>query len=139
MLDRELQGPAVWRGQDLDPAAGRFTIPAAVTAEIIAGAALLAANPLPLPALRPEHLSMPAAAAFMAEVKRTLTDGVGFALLDRLPLDEIGQAGARAAHWLLCAMVERPVAQAWTGEMLYDVTDTGRPPGNGVRPDKTNA
>jgi alpha-ketoglutarate-dependent taurine dioxygenase len=36
-------------------------------------------------------------------------------------------------------MVARPVAQKWDGTMVYDVRDLGRPPGNGVRPDVTNA
>jgi alpha-ketoglutarate-dependent taurine dioxygenase len=34
--------------------------------------------------------------------------------------------------------VARPVAQKWDGTSIYDVTDLGRPPGNGVRPDVTN-
>jgi alpha-ketoglutarate-dependent taurine dioxygenase len=31
------------------------------------------------------------------------------------------------------------VAQKWDGTSIYDVCDLGRPPGNGVRPDVTNA
>jgi alpha-ketoglutarate-dependent taurine dioxygenase len=31
------------------------------------------------------------------------------------------------------------VAQKWDGTSIYDVTDLGKPPGNGVRPDVTNA
>jgi alpha-ketoglutarate-dependent taurine dioxygenase len=40
--------------------------------------------------------------------------------------------------WLLASQVARPVAQKWDGTSIYDVTDLGRPPGNGVRPDVTN-
>ena len=37
-------------------------------------------------------------------------------------------------------MVARPVAQKWSGEMIYTVADlTGKKPGNGIRPDITNA
>src|SRR5262249_15949799 len=36
-------------------------------------------------------------------------------------------------------LLARPVAQSWDGKMIYDVRDLGRPPGNGVRPDITNA
>jgi len=139
MLDMEFQDGSAWRGEDLDAADGRFTIPDEVKGEIIAAAALLAKNPLPVAALHPKHVSMPASVAFMASVEQTLRDGVGFALIDRLPLEDIGEAGARAIHWLLGAMIERPVAQNWLGDLLYDVTDTGRAPGNGTRPDKTNA
>ena len=31
------------------------------------------------------------------------------------------------------------MAQKWDGTSIYDVCDLGRPPGNGVRPDVTNA
>jgi alpha-ketoglutarate-dependent taurine dioxygenase len=41
--------------------------------------------------------------------------------------------------WLLASLVARPVAQKWDGTSIYDVRDLGRPPGNGVRPDVTNA
>lgn len=139
MLDMEFQDAAAWRGADLPADAGRFDLPGAALDELLAMAAKLAASPVPLPALKPAHFDMPATTEFMAGVKATLTEGVGFALIDRLPLEDIGEDGARAAHWLLCSMVERPVAQNWRGDLLYDVTDTGRPPGNGVRPDKTNA
>lgn len=139
MLDVEFHDAATWRGADLAADAGRFQLPAAALDEISAMAGKLAASPVPLSALKPEHFEMPATMAFMAEVKTTLTSGVGFALIDRLPLEEIGEDGARATHWLLCSMVERPVAQNFLGDLIYDVTDTGRPPGNGVRPDKTNA
>ena len=40
--------------------------------------------------------------------------------------------------WLLASLVARPVAQKWDGTSIYDVTDLGKPPGNGVRPDVTN-
>ena len=40
---------------------------------------------------------------------------------------------------MLSQLVSRPVAQSWDGKMIYDVTDLGKPPGNGVRPDVTNA
>ena len=71
--------------------------------------------------------------ALMAEIKTTLTDGIGFALIDCLPLRTTGEDLARALLWLIGSMIERPVAQNWAGDMMYDVTDTGR------RPDKTNA
>ena len=75
----------------------------------------------------------------MREVKRTIDDGPGFAIVDRLPVERWSADGARAVWWLLASLVARPVAQKWDGTSIYDVTDLGRPPGNGVRPDVTNA
>src|SRR4029077_3325840 len=63
-----------------------------------------------------------------------------FAVVDRLPLDELGPEEAKTIYWLLGSMVARPVAQKLDGTMIYDVHDTGQEalPGSGVRPDKTN-
>ena len=139
MLDRAFTDANAWRGAELAPGAGHFTVAASVTDELTNATAELAANPLPLAALRPDQIYMPATQALMAEVKKTLTKGIGFALIDRLPLGSTGEDGARMLFWLMGSMIERPVAQNWGGDMIYDVTDTGRQPGNGTRPDKTSA
>jgi hypothetical protein len=76
----------------------------------------------------------------MAVVKQRLTTGRRFAIVDRLPLDDIGSEAATEIYWLLASMVARPVAQSLDGRMIYDVRDTGRQalPGSGVRPDQTS-
>jgi alpha-ketoglutarate-dependent taurine dioxygenase len=89
--------------------------------------------------LRPEDFALDASRAFMREVKNSLDDGPGFAIVDRLPVERWSPAGARAVWWLLASLIARPVAQKWDGTSVYDVCDLGRPPGNGVRPDVTNA
>ena len=43
------------------------------------------------------------------------------------------------AQYLAATRMPEPVAQSWDGKMLYDVRDTGKKPGNGVRPDITRA
>jgi alpha-ketoglutarate-dependent taurine dioxygenase len=60
-------------------------------------------------------------------------------IIDKLPLDSYSAEEAKAVYWLLSQLVARPVAQSWDGKMIYDVRDFGKPPGNGVRPDVTNA
>lgn len=45
---------------------------------------------------------------------------------------------ATAVYWLLCSMIERPVAQKRDGTLIYSVRDAGKPVGNGVRADVTN-
>jgi alpha-ketoglutarate-dependent taurine dioxygenase len=76
----------------------------------------------------------------MAQARAVLASGVRFALVDRLPLDEMSTSEATAIYWLLSSMIARPVAQKLDGTMIYDVLDTGAEalPGSGVRPDKTN-
>jgi len=138
ILDRAIEGPIAWTRDSLTDEDGTFRLTPACLAEIREVAALLRDNPLPVLALRPSDVSMPACEALMAEARRELADGVGFVLIDRLPVDGLGRDGATAIYWLLCSMVARPVAQKWDGRMVYDVRDTGKKPGNGVRPDITN-
>lgn len=137
-LDRAIGAPIAWTRDSLAHNDGLIRLTPACLAEIREAAALLRANPLPVLALRPGDFAMPACATLMAEARRELADGVGFVLIDRLPVAEIGRDAATAIYWLLCSMVARPVAQKWDGRMVYDVRDTGQKPGNGVRPDVTN-
>lgn len=137
-LDRAIGEPIAWTRDSLTNDDGLIRLTPACLAEIREVAALLRANPLPVLALRPADFAMPACTALMAEAARELADGVGFVLIDRLPVAEIGRDAATAIYWLLCSMVARPVAQKWDGRMVYDVRDTGQKPGNGVRPDITN-
>ena len=138
-----LAGPfdsaALWRGADLPDDAGRLILTADAIDEIDEAVALLEANPLPVHALRGEQFRMPACRRAMDAVRDALHAGRGFAILDRLPVERIPARRYAAVHWLLCTLLARPVAQKWQGDLTYEVTDTGRPPGNGVRPDKTNA
>ena len=139
-----LQSPAIperllWRGHDLPASAGRLALPAAVTEELHRIVTALDRDPLPLLLLRPEDFALDASRAFMRRVKQSLDDGPGFAIVDRLPIERWSESGARAVWWLLASLVARPVAQKWDGTSIYDVRDLGRPPGNGVRPDVTNA
>ena len=139
MIDRDITGPIAWRGPELGSDPGRIPIEAEALAEIDGLAAELEANPLPLAALRPADFELPRLSAVMARVSRELEDGHGFVILDRLPIERLSGETARKIYWLLGSMIARPVAQKWDGTMIYDVQDSGRPPGNGVRPDKTNA
>ena len=101
--------------------------------------ATLRENPLPTQVLVADDFALDACRRLMATVKRTLTEGVGFVIIDRLPLEAYSRQEATAVYWLLSQLVARPVAQSWDGKLIYDVRDMGRPPGNGVRPDVTNA
>jgi alpha-ketoglutarate-dependent taurine dioxygenase len=138
ILDQDLDGPIAWTRDALSPADGTIMLTDDCLTEIRAVAALIRENPLPVLALRPGDFEMPACQAAMARARDALAGGVGFVLIDRLPVEEIGRDLATAVYWLLCSMISRPVAQKWDGRMVYDVRDTGLKPGNGVRPDVTN-
>ena len=132
-------GRDVWHGRGLDPDDGLHQLSQQCLDEIDAALDLLARNPLPVLALDPDDFSMPACREAMAEVRRELDHGRGFVIIDRLDPETMDAGQMTAVYWLLARMVGRPVAQKWSdGRLLYDVTDLGRPSGNGVRPDVTN-
>jgi alpha-ketoglutarate-dependent taurine dioxygenase len=76
----------------------------------------------------------------MAQAHAQIYSGIGFAIIDRLPVDRLDTDVAKKLYWLLMSMVSRPVAQKWDGAIIYDVIDTGKKalPGSGVRSSKTN-
>jgi alpha-ketoglutarate-dependent taurine dioxygenase len=138
MIDREIDGPIAWTRATLAPGQGWGRLDAACQAELLAAAAELRADPLPALALDPAAFDLPHCRRAMAGIRDTLEHGPGFAIVDRLPLERIKRAETVSLFWLLSSLIARPVAQKWDGTMVYDVRDTGRTPGNGVRPDITN-
>ena len=139
MTGQALPERLLWRGDTLSDTAGHVALPADVERELDRVVAVLQRDPLPLLLLRPDDFALDASRAFMRGVKRTIDDGPGFAIVDRLPVERWPEDATRAVWWLLASLVARPVAQKWDGTSIYDVTDLGRPPGNGVRPDVTSA
>ena len=114
-----------------------MSIPPAVLAEIEDLVLTLRRHPLETVALDPRDYALDACRRFMAEVRATLDDGVGFAVLDRLPTEGFDKAELRKVYWLLSAMIARPVAQSFDGRLLYDVLDTGARIDTRVRGDLT--
>jgi hypothetical protein len=139
-LAAPIDGPSAWRRAELHPEDYRVALSPACLDEIRRTADELRRFPLPTIVREPAEFDLPHCRAAMAEVKRILERGVRFAIVDRLPLDDIGAGEAAGIYWLLASMVARPVAQSLDGKLIYDVRDTGRAalPGSGVRPDQTN-
>jgi alpha-ketoglutarate-dependent taurine dioxygenase len=132
-------GRNAWTGSTLGAKDGTVILSSGCLTEIEETLKLLRANPLPVLRLTPEDVEMPACAAAMSGVRHELDQGLGFTIIDRLPLDRMTTGEATSIYWLLAQMTGRPVAQKWVdGRMLYSVTDLGKPSGNGVRPDVTN-
>ena len=133
-------GPEAWIGSKLPADAGVVPLTADGLSEIRGVAALLRDNPIETLALDPGDFQLPACRRLMALARAMLEEGPGFAILDRLPLEMLRREEAVKLYWLLACMIGRPVAQKWTGQVIYTVADlTGRTPGDGIRPDITNA
>jgi len=137
---KPIEGPSVWVGRDVLPEDYRVELSDASLDEIRLAAYEILAFPLQTIMLRPEDFAMPACREQMARVRHIIDHNVRFAIVDRLPITELGARDATAIYWILSSMVSRPVAQKLDGTLIYDVLDTGQQalPGSGVRPDKTN-
>ena len=138
ILDSGAQAAArSWRGHDLAPADWHVPIPRAAADEIGALVERLGVASLATEHLLPEMFSLGECSAFMRRVRAAVDSGIGFAVLDRLPLEEWTLEQTRCVFWLLGSLAGRPVAQSTDGRMIYEVRDTGRLPGGRVRRDST--
>lgn len=137
MLDKTVRGRKAWIRETLTAEEYRVPIPERCIGEIDAMIGALRASPLQTEVLTPGDFSMPRCRALMGRVKRILDRGVGFAVLDRLPVGRFDKPALRAAYWVLSSLIARPVAQSFSGTLLYDVTDTGKRKNPKVRADVT--
>src|SRR5437868_13196263 len=140
VLDRTITGRAAWTRADIREEDYRVTLSEQARKELLQTAEAMRRQPVPLLALRPDSFDMPACRAAMEEVRGVLRDGVRFALLSGLPIEQLSLEEAKSLYWMLSSMLARPVAQKLDGTIVYDVHDTGQQalPGSGIRPDKTN-
>jgi alpha-ketoglutarate-dependent taurine dioxygenase len=140
MLRERIAGRAAWVRDTLSPADWTVTIPPDCLAELRGALAALRRDPLPLFLLSPDDFALDACRALMRRVRAMLDDGIRFAVLDRLPMEEMSRDESTMLYWLLASLVARPVAQKLDGTMVFVVRDTGATlaPGSGVRPTVTN-
>jgi alpha-ketoglutarate-dependent taurine dioxygenase len=129
-----------WTRDTIAPNDWTVVLSAAALAELRAVRDEIRRAPVPMFLLDPRDFELDACRAVMDEVRRVTRDGPMFAVLDRLPLDEMTRDEAIAIYWLLSSLLARPVAQKLNGQMFYDVMDTGAKlkPGSGIRPTVTN-
>ncbi len=122
-----------WIARDINPAAYQVGVTDAALIEIDQLAAFFGDNPLPLLQRQLDEFELPACRALMARMKSILDDGAGFAVLDRLPMEDFPFETMLQIYWVLGQCIGRPVAQKWNGQMIYDVTDTGADYAYGTR------
>jgi alpha-ketoglutarate-dependent taurine dioxygenase len=132
--------PQAWTRATIAPADWMVPLPGAARRELLAVRDEIRRAPVPTFLLDPRDFALDACRAVMAEVRHVTGSGPMFAVLDRLPMDEVTHQEAIDLYWLLSSLLARPVAQKLNGQMFYDVTDTGAKlkPGSGIRPTVTN-
>jgi alpha-ketoglutarate-dependent taurine dioxygenase len=129
-----------WTRNTIRPADWTVPLPSGELDELRAVLTELRRAPLPTFLLDPADFALDACRAAMEEVRRVTRDGPMFAVLDRLPMTEMSRDEAVQLYWLLSSLLGRPVAQKLSGQMFFDVRDTGArlKPGSGIRPTVTN-
>jgi alpha-ketoglutarate-dependent taurine dioxygenase len=138
VLEQPVGSPRAWVRADVRPGQWLVPLPDAAVAEVLAMAGAMRRAPLPLLLRHPDEFDLAACREAMARVRELLTEGMGMAVLERLPMDRLEADEAIACFWVLGQLLATPVATRWDGTMLYDVRDTGRRFGYGVRGSATN-
>jgi len=138
MLERAIRGRKAWRRDNIRREDWCVALSKPCLEEIDALVNALRTNPMLTVALDATDYRLLACRRLMKRVKVILEDGVGFAVLDKLPVNNYSKAELTAVYWLLSEMIARPVAQSFDGTLLYDVHDTGKKIATRVRGDLTN-
>lgn len=138
MLAQPITAPYAWRAADLTRADWALQIPAAAMAELDAVAQSLSGYQGAIEALDPQAYELAATREVMAEVRARLNRGLGFALLERLPVERWGDTASKGVGWLLTCLLGPVVMQKIDGTRLYEVKDSGAKLGYGVRRSITN-
>jgi len=140
VLTEKLNGPMAWSATTPIEQEVVVTLGDECLAELDTVARFLADNPLPTLLVDADAFIVDHCRRLCHDVRRRLDHGPGFVLIEALPVDSYELDIVEKLYWLLMSLVGRPVAQKWNGEMIYDVTDTGKKAtaGSGVRSSKTN-
>jgi alpha-ketoglutarate-dependent taurine dioxygenase len=136
VIEHEIPGDCAWQRDSLSPADWIVPVPEACIGEMERVIAL--PRPAATEAMVPDRRALPSCAALMDTVKRKLVDGPGLAVVDRFPVERYTVEDAKAVGWLLASLLGRIVAQKLDGTRVYDVKDSGRALGYGVRRSVTN-
>lgn len=135
--------PKAWSKSTISETDYFFRFPRECVAELENLNIELQKNALPALITRPEMYDLENCRGFMRQIKDVLDNGVGFAVIDKLPIDSASEEVATTMHWLLGSLLGRPVAQNYKdGKMLYEVKDLTEGKGKnmiGVRGSHTNA
>ena len=139
-LPSKFEGISAWTAESLSEEDWLFKLPKTAVTEIIELANYFDRNPIPVEALTPDDFAIPECRQILAAAKQAATNGPRFAVIDRLPLDDISNEVAIRTYWVLMSLISRPVSQKLDGSLLFSVEDSGRKPipGSGVRPATTN-
>lgn len=138
IYDREIQDPSVWARSTLLESDWRVPVTPACREEILQMVERIRKYPFPVLLRQPQQFELVHVRALMAQVRQILNRGVGQAVIDRLPLEEMDAEEAKTIVWVLAQLLGRLVPQKWDGTVIYDVQDKGYTYQVGVRASVTS-
>ncbi len=138
MLETQVTDARAWLVGSFDPKTTIVPLDAAAHKEIATLVEQLHAEPLPALLRDPAQFDLPALQGVMRKVAENLNNGMGFSVVDALPMDDYDEDDMKTVFWIAGQFLGRTVAQKWDGTMIYDVTDSGQKFGYGVRGSYTN-
>jgi hypothetical protein len=138
VLGEEMLDEQGWKRDNLSSLDWTISLPDVCVAELDEVVRRVRKHPQPVQSLTPRTFSLTACAAVMAKVRRQMANGIGIAILDRVPVERYSVTENRGIVWLLAMLMGQVVAQTWDGTSLYDVKDSGKSLGYGVRRSVTN-
>lgn len=138
LLEGPITAPCAWRASDVTGDDWIIPIPPKALVELDQLAHLLTKYDGAVEALSAADYALDAVTELMADVKQRLHHGIGFAVLDRLPVERWGDPVTKAIGWILTSLLGPVVVQKADGTRLYEVKDSGASLGYGVRRSVTN-
>jgi Taurine catabolism dioxygenase TauD, TfdA family len=119
-----IDSPAVWHAADVaDPAGWTIELSEAEREELAAAARAATEQGRSIATLTVEDAVLPSLAATVDRVVEELTDGPGFVLLRRFPVDLLDEAEIELAYAALGLLLGTPVSQDAEGTLLGHVRD----------------
>jgi alpha-ketoglutarate-dependent taurine dioxygenase len=138
MLLEDITDARAWKRETISPADWLVPFSQACVAELDTIVQFLRHSPRPVTHLSPASFALTACTSVMTRVHAQMHSHIGFAVVDRVPVERYSAMENRAIGWLLASLLGQVVAQKWDGTLLYDVKDSGKPLGHGVRRSVTN-
>ncbi|MCJ0764495.1 TauD/TfdA family dioxygenase [Variovorax terrae] len=139
ILDHPVLGERAWSRDEVDTSNWRIELTDSMVAELISVVTQLRSAPLPLLLCRARDFLLVECRTVVQQVRNKLHHGMGLAIVSGLPMNVLSKQEAVTIFWLIGQMLSNPVATKWDGTMLYDVIDTEKEIGYGVRAAETNA
>jgi len=137
VLTESINDKRAWTAKTVDPQEAWTTVLSKACLEELVRTAQGVGGPTTEIRVRREDLSLSRFA--LAPVTEAIESGRGFAVIDRLPLENRSAEEVVRIYWMIGQILGDPFGQDIKGTLLYDVTDTGQNVAEGARFSVTNA